>query len=134
MSEADLRALEKAYEALNAGNAQAALDVLDADAEWHESPYIPDTGVYHGRAEIGAWLGEFLESWEEFHQEVEEVVDAGDRAVLFLHLVARGRLSGATVDARYAHVWTMRNGKGVRVDGYVDRDEALEAARERVKP
>jgi len=134
MPEPDLRVLENAYQALNAGDAQAALHVLDADAEWHESSYIPDTGVYRGRAAIGAWLREFLESWEEFHQEVEEMFDAGDRVVLFLHLVAKGKLSGAIVDARYAHVWTMRNGKGTRVDGYVNREEALEAAREAVNP
>jgi len=134
MSESDLRAIENAYQALNAGNAQAALDALDPDAEWHESADIPETGVYHGRDAIGAWLREFLESWDEFRQEVVEMFDAGDRVVVFLRLVAKGKLSGATVDARYAHVWTMRNGKGIRVDGYVNRDEALEAAREPVKP
>ena len=42
-------------------------------------------------------------------------------------MAAKGKGSGIEVEARYAHVWTMRDGKGVRVDAYADRDAALEA-------
>jgi ketosteroid isomerase-like protein len=38
-----------------------------------------------------------------------------------------GRGSGAEVETSYAHVWTVRDGLGVRVDAYRDVDEALEA-------
>ena len=31
------------------------------------------------------------------------------------------------MDARYAHVWTMRDGLGARVDAYYERDRALAA-------
>jgi ketosteroid isomerase-like protein len=31
------------------------------------------------------------------------------------------------VEGSYAHLWTMREGKGVRVDAYADRSRALEA-------
>ncbi|HSJ18605.1 MAG TPA: nuclear transport factor 2 family protein, partial [Solirubrobacterales bacterium] len=87
----------------------------------------PDADVYRGRDALRAFLEEFLESWDRFHQEVEEVVVVGDRAALMIHLTARGRGSGAEVNARYAHVWTLRDGLGVRVDAYYDRDAALRA-------
>jgi ketosteroid isomerase-like protein len=120
MSMSDADTLREAYEALNRGDADAALAVLHPDAEWHESAELPDTGVYRGRESIRAFLAEYLESWERFHQEVEEVVDAGSRIGLILRLRARGRRSGVDVDARYAHVWTMEDGRGVKVEGYAD--------------
>ena len=38
---------------------------------------------------------------------------AGDRVAVVIHLSAVGRSSGIAVDTRYAHVWTMRDGRGV---------------------
>jgi ketosteroid isomerase-like protein len=125
MPDANVDALKRSYESLNRGDIAAALDVLDPDAEWHESSALPDTGSFRGRQEIEAFLVEYLESWDEFQQEMEELVAAGDKVAVFLHLTARGRASGVAVDQRYAHVWTMRDGKGVCVDAYYDRDQAL---------
>ncbi len=40
----------------------------------------------------------------------------------------RGRGSGVEVDARFYDVYTLRNGKIVRVDEFAEREDALEAA------
>jgi hypothetical protein len=127
MRERDMQVLRASYEALNTGDIEATLAVLAPDAEWHESSALPDAGTFRGRDAVREFLEEFLQSWESFHQDVEEVVVEGDRAALMIHLTARGRGSGAQVDARYAHVWTFRDGLGVRVDAYYDRDAALRA-------
>jgi ketosteroid isomerase-like protein len=127
MHEGDVDAVRASYEALNSGEIEATLAVLAPDAEWHESSELPDAGTFRGRDAVRDFLEEFLKSWERFHQEVEDVVIEGDRAALMIHLTARGRGSGAEVDARYAHVWTLRDGLGVRVDAYYDRDAALRA-------
>jgi ketosteroid isomerase-like protein len=99
--------------------------VLDRDAEWSEHSDLPEAATYRGRESILAFLENYLESWEHFHQETEDVIDGGDRIAVLLHLSARGKGSGIEVEARYAHVWTMRGGKGVRVDAYADRKDAL---------
>jgi ketosteroid isomerase-like protein len=129
MQDRDVQAVRGSYEALNEGDIEATLAVLAPDAEWHESSALPDTGTFRGRDAVRAFLDDFLQSWERFHQQVEEVVAEGDRVALMIHLTARGRGSGAEVDARYAHVWTIRDGLGVRVDAYYDRDAALRAIR-----
>ena len=49
--------------------------------------------------------------------------------LLFIRLTASGRGSGIDVESRYAHLWTLRGGKGVRVDAYYDRESALAALR-----
>jgi ketosteroid isomerase-like protein len=115
------------YEALNNRDIDAAMDALAEDAEWHESEVLPDTGVYRGREAIRSFLTDFLVSWERFDQTIEEVRREGDRVLVLIHLEATGRGSTADVDARYAHLWTVSGGKGVRVDAFYDLDEALDA-------
>lgn len=127
----DAATLKNAYEALNDGDVEGALAPLEQDAEWHEISALPEAGAYRGRAEISALLAGFLESWDDLRQEIEDIVVADDQVGLFIHLRARGRGSGVEVDRRYAHVWTMREGRGVRVDAY-DEPDAARAALGRV--
>ena len=70
-------AVVASYEALNRHDIDAAMEALAEDAEWHESEVLPDTGVYRGRDAIRAFLTDFLDSWERFHQTVEEVRQEG---------------------------------------------------------
>ena len=128
MPAADAKAaIVAAYEALNRRDIDAAMEALDPDAEWHESEVLPDTGIYRGREAIRAFLTDFLDSWERFHQNVEEVRQADDRVLVLIHLEARGRGSAAEVDARYAHLWAISGARGIRVDAFYDRDEAIAA-------
>ena len=127
MADDDLALLRNAYEALNRGDVAGAMAVVDEDAEWHEHSDLPEAGSYVGRDTIREFLEHFLESWQEFHQETEELIPAQQRVLIFLHLLARGKGSGIPVETRYAHLWTMREGRGVRIDAYYDRNEALEA-------
>lgn len=127
MAREDVQILRDAYEALNRGEIARALSVLDPDAEWSEHSDLPEAATYRGRDSIRAFLEGYLESWEDFHQETEDVIDAGERVAVLLHLAARGKGSGIEVEARYAHVWTMREGKGVRVDAYADRELAIKS-------
>jgi ketosteroid isomerase-like protein len=48
--------------------------------------------------------------------------------VVVADLVGRGKASGVAVERTWAYVWTIRAGKALRMDGYTDRAEALEAA------
>jgi ketosteroid isomerase-like protein len=128
MPAADAKAaIVAAYEALNRRDIDAAMEALDPDAEWHESEVLPDTGIYRGREAIRAFLTDFLDSWERFHQTVEEVRQADDRVLVLIHLEARGRGSAAEVDASYAHLWAISGTRGIRVDAFYDRDEAIAA-------
>jgi uncharacterized protein len=122
--------LRHAYEALNRGEIDTAMSVLEPEAEWQEHSDLPEADVYRGRDTIRNFLMSFLDSWEKFRQETEELVDGGDRVAVMLRMAGKGKGSGIEVEARYAHLWTMRNGKGARVDAYADCDEALEALRQ----
>ncbi len=127
VSEPPSERLRASYEALNRGDIDGTVAALAPDAEWHESGELPDSDVFRGREAVRTFLHDFLQQWSEFHQEVEDVLIEGERALVMIHLTARGRGSGAGVDARYAHLWTLRDGVGVRVDAYYDRDAARRA-------
>jgi ketosteroid isomerase-like protein len=122
--------LRRSYEALNRGEIDRCLAVLAPDAVWRESPELPGIDEVRGREAIRDFLCEFLEPWDDFHQEVEDVRVEGQQAALLLHLTAVGRQSGVEVDTRYAHLWTMREGLGECVDAYRDQAEALRALAE----
>jgi ketosteroid isomerase-like protein len=115
------------YEAVNRGDVPAAMMALAEQAEWHESGMLPEPDVHVGRDAIGRFLEEFLAQWESFEQEIVETREAGDKVAVFIHLTAVGRGSSAEVDASYAHVWRMRDGVGIRVDAYYERENALAA-------
>ena len=72
------------------------------------------------------WL-DWLEPWESYRVEVEDVIDAGDDAVVLVRDF--GRRAGMTVEVSVmgGAVWTVRDGRVARVAFYLNRGEALKA-------
>jgi ketosteroid isomerase-like protein len=73
------------------------------------------------------WL-DWLEPWESYRTEIEEMIDAGDHVVVFVRDYGRRRGMTAEVPVVGAAVWTVRGGKVARIGFYPDRMAALEAA------
>ena len=57
-----------------------------------------------------------------------EYIDAGDRLVVPYRFGGVARHTGIEVELSFVHVFTIRDGKTVRVDVYETKAEALEAA------
>lgn len=74
-----------------------------------------------------AWL-EWLEPWESYRTEVEDVLDAGEAAVVLTRDYGRRRGTEAEVELFGAAIWTVRNGKIARAEFYANRRAALAAA------
>jgi ketosteroid isomerase-like protein len=107
-------------------------DAFDPEIELHPDPAADWVGVndiYRGHDGVRRYMAQVYEAFEDYHPEVERLLDAGDKVITLAIEHGRGRGSGATVEARRtAHVWTMRANKAIRVDLYLDRSEALDAA------
>jgi ketosteroid isomerase-like protein len=69
------------------------------------------------------------EVFDDYRMVAEEFIDAGDDQVLvFAPEGGRGKGSGAEVRTHpTAHLWTIRDGKAVRMQSYWERSDALEA-------
>jgi ketosteroid isomerase-like protein len=103
-------------------------DLWSLDIEWNMSTFRgwPEDPVYHGREGYERFMRNWLEPFDEWSMEVEELIGAGDQVIAVLHQQGKAR-GGTAVDMRFAHVLTVRNGKVTRADMYADVEEALEA-------
>jgi ketosteroid isomerase-like protein len=71
---------------------------------------------------------DYLSVYEEIQFVLDEVIDAGDQIVVFLHQRAKGKASGARVEfLPYAQIATIKDGR-IAVRFYSDREEALAVA------
>ena len=114
MSADDVEALRRGYAALNRGDLTGVRPLLHPEIEWQEGPGAPEAGVHQGRETFESFLGKWLESFDEFRIEPEEIIEDGDRLIAVVHQTGRGRASGIEVEARIAHVWTVKDGRAIR--------------------
>ena len=132
MSEENVNIMRQGYDAFNRGDIDAVMDLLDPEIEWQEPDVgiSPVRGTHHGpQAVANDVFGSVPEHWDEFQAVAEEFLDAGDRVVVLGHFRVRGKATGKTVDAPFAHVWTLRDGKAVYHHNYVDTATFLESLR-----
>ena len=100
---------------------------LDPDFEVVDHD-IPDAGTYRGQDGFRQWMADFEAAWESFTVEPQEYIDAGDgKVVVLLRLLATGRGSGVSLERLDATVWTVRDGKSLRLDYYNNPAAALRA-------
>jgi ketosteroid isomerase-like protein len=128
VSQENVNALRVVYAEWERGNLRAGRDLLDEQVESVWPTEFPGGGVYHGAAGHERAMREWLSPWENFMLEAEGFSDADDCVVVPFRVRARGRESGVDVDRRWAHIWTMRDGRAVRFEVSLDPEGALKAA------
>ena len=102
-------------------------ELVDPDVVVDLSRNVFNPEVFHGYGGLRRFVAVVGEMWDEFEVETEEILDAGDNVVCAVRISAVGR-AGVKVDMQIFQVWTLRDGKVVRVTGgYRERAEALEA-------
>jgi ketosteroid isomerase-like protein len=125
MAEANVEALQRGYEALNRGDLSVVLELLDPEIEWHEPGDSPEAGTHHGRDSFERFFRSWIDSFDEFRVEPEQVVERGDDLVAVVRQSGRGRASGVEIEIRLAHVWTIQNGRAARWESVPNAEDAL---------
>jgi ketosteroid isomerase-like protein len=107
----------------------ALFERFATDVRIDMSRRVFDPNVYEGHTGMRRLAAEERDAWAEFRiEEAERFVDAGDRVIVIETRGGRGSGSGVEVDLRLAVIWTLRKGKVVRIETYIDAQEALESA------
>jgi ketosteroid isomerase-like protein len=101
-----------------------ALTYADPGIVWNPIEELPTQGHDAVRESLARWKGE----WHDYKVMPEEFVDSGDRVLVTVRLGGRGRGSGIEIDALFYDVYTVRDGKIVRMDQFTERRQAFEAA------
>jgi ketosteroid isomerase-like protein len=100
-----------------------AMTYADPDIVWNPIEELPTQGHDAVRASLARWKAE----WNDYELIPEEFADRGDRVLATVRLRGRGRGSGVEIDARFYDLYTLRDGKIVRMDQFTERSQALEA-------
>ncbi len=106
----------------------ALMSALAPDVEWTEAAGFPYAGTYHGVDEIVKNVFARLGSeWEGFRPDVENLHDAGDTIIATGFYRGTYRKTNRPMEASFAHVFTLKDGKIVRFVQYVDSRKVWEA-------
>jgi ketosteroid isomerase-like protein len=132
VSAENVEIVRRVFEATARRDADAVVALYDPDVEWDTTRaalgQLIEAGVFRGYEGARRFLRKYNEAWEQMDYEIEELIDADDRVVSVVNNRGRGRASGIEVELQMPAVWTIRDGKIVRVAFYTTRAEALDAA------
>ena len=119
--------LRTAYEGFGRRDIEAVLSVMDPDIEWDATDALAHTGMYHGHEGVTEYIQSLEGVWEEFNLNPEQFTESGDGAHVMVLGNVRGRLTAndQDVEARFAHVLQLEDGKVTRLKVCLDREAAL---------
>jgi uncharacterized protein len=128
--EANVEALRPVYQEWGQGNWRPRFDVYAPDFEWGWSEEFPG-GLRRPSRDPETRshrLREWLSPWRDWRCQAEDFVATGEFVVVLCRYTGRGKESGVEVDTQGAHLWTMRDGKAIRLEVFSTRQRALDAA------
>jgi ketosteroid isomerase-like protein len=124
MSQENVEIVKAALAAYNGGEIETALQYVDEEIAWVGPPEWLEKHLYKGHDGVREIAAQWSENFDEYRVDPVEFVDAGDEVVVLA--LQRGRIKGSSVPIEdpISYVWTMRDGKVVRVQVYFTWDEA----------
>ena len=133
MSQENVEVVRRVYEAASSRDANTVYDLYAPDVELDASRLdlagvAGVKGISRGHDGLKKFFREWHEAWGDIDYTYDELIDAGDRVISIVTRHARGRASGIEVERPFALLWTVREGRVIRVVWFLDRDDALEAA------
>lgn len=128
MSEENVELARKFHQAFNQEGWEALWRAAAPEIEFHEPPEQPGASVFEGLEAVrDGVMRSWHENWIEQRSTAERFVDLGDRVLLLTVEHLRGR-DGIEVTQPAATIVTFRDGRIVRLEGYWNRQTALNAA------
>lgn len=121
-----LERIEAGYEAYNRGDFDAAAEHLHPEIEFSRVSDVESSLV--GREAVRKNMEP--EVWESQRVEVHGTEVIGDFVVVDATFHAVGSGSGIELHQRGYHLWRARDGRAAEFRFFIDRDEAVAAARE----
>ena len=129
MSQENVEIVRRLSELLERRDWRGMTDLVDPNVELHGTVGGLEEGkILRGPSQISqAFETEDNEVWDEHRIEPQELIDAGDRVVVLQREYQRSK-SGAELVIDTATIVDVRDGRIVRMQGYMDRAAALRAA------
>ena len=118
----NLEIVKRGYEAFGRGDIQALLDLFADDIEWSSPgpPELPTAGTRRGRQQVAEFFQGVDQIFEIQQFEPKTFLAQGDLVVVLGTDTARIKATGKVVTDDWAHAFTVRDGKIVKMREYID--------------
>ena len=124
--EAALALVRRMYAAFAAADIGVILELADPAIEVIQAEELPWGGHHRGHDGFGAFMLGLIGSIESTVTH-HELFAAGDRVVQVGRTAGTVKSNGAPFDIPEVHVWTLRDGRVVRFEAYIDTPAMLAA-------
>jgi len=119
--------MRRSIEAYNSGDLDGLLEMSHPDIEWEVAPEHPASTTHRGLDEVRAYHEDWRNTLDDMHLDVLSIAEAGDSVVAVCRIRGKGSESGADVEVEIAFLATYRDGKAVRIEEFLDSEEAMRA-------
>ena len=118
--------VQKLYAAFGRGDISAMLGQVAEDVDWYLPGTAPFAGRRRGRREMAQFFEDLGKAVDIQQLDAREFIAQGEKVVALGQERARVRDTGAIYETDWAHVFTLRGGKVVKIQLY--EDTAAQAA------
>lgn len=117
----NLDIIRATYEGASAENGKNLMASLANDVVWTEAAGFPYAGTYHGpQAIIDNVFQRLADEWIDYQAKVHTYLAEGDRVAAFGVYSGIYRKTGTEMEATFAHLYRLNEGKIIFMEQYVD--------------
>jgi uncharacterized protein len=123
MSTENVDIVKGLYAAFANGDVAGVLGRMSPDILWLEAENFPysDHNPYRGPDAVAAGVfARCVGEWNGFAVNMQDLIDGGDRVVALGRYTGEHKATGRRMNPQAVHVWTIRNGKVVAFQQYID--------------
>jgi ketosteroid isomerase-like protein len=129
MSRENVELVETLWDAFQRGDIDTMRGASRSDVVIVQPSELPDSKTYVGHEGVKEAVEDWPKQWDDFRFEVLEIIDISDsRVVSVTRHHGRGAVSGIEVNTIIAYIHAITDGKVARIDMFMSREQALEAA------
>jgi uncharacterized protein len=118
-------AVRRLYQAR--GNPEIIRELLASDVRWEVVEGFPHSGVYVGLDGVFDFFTRLFGDFEDWRSEPSEFFETCDHVIAIGTYSARAKTTAKSFKARFAHVWTMRDGVIARLQQCADTAQLAQA-------
>lgn len=123
MSAENVAIVKGIYEAFATGDVAGVLGRMSPDIHWMEADNFPyaDRNPYRGPEAVAAGVfARCIGEWNGFAVRMTDLIDGGERIVALGRYEGVNKATGRRMNPQAVHVWTVRDGKIVAFQQYID--------------
>lgn len=117
----NLELIRRTYEGSSEENGRHLMAVLHPQVEWTEAEGFPYAGTYVGvDALMAGVFSRLAGEWIDYRAQVHTYLADGDRVAAFGLYSGTYKATGKSMQAAFAHLYEIQEGKILRMTQYVD--------------